>query len=676
MSLSTTMQRTVFNGNDTTGPFPFSFSYQSNSHIVVKLNSTVLAEGGQYTLSAGSVTTASPVPTGSKLVIERIVPLTQPTVLTNQGPFFAATHESVFDRLTQIDQQQQDQISRAFVIPSDDEGITTVLPNAAARANKIQGYDATGQPALYQSGAQPYLLDIGTPVGNHASLNAAIAFLGATPSTLVINTPCTMTAGITIPANVELLFLQGGSIANSEALTINGPILAGEFEIFTEAGVVTFAADVYAKTEWFGNDISKITHGKIWGTGTVTGNKTIGAGEILRVTPGAVFSGTVTNNGILEYQGDWSATIPFPANFVVRHSGAFYQSVSANKNQTPAAVSAYWMPLSHQLMAPRSGRSTVQYKDATSVYIRAPFVSMNGFRFFGQDYRVGRSYPMENNPASVSTGTDLGAEDTVAVENWYGVFAVANDGDQYATLKLMPFLRAGSVAGSVITLNKAGEGIHTVQAKTYDWATDSLAGVDCLVINETIGGVANNFSGRVTTVTANTGTTVTLETIGTVGAFDFILPAPPGYDDYVYLGAFYFDTAEVRNLADAGAEVQAYMIATQSPLWDATGQVGPGVKIVFGGYISPLATAALIYTTSTFATASTGTFVENFDSDGGNHITNVSYYEKTGSGTEAAVPKVHRQAFMFGQYTVYSNGGSLVASRSAGDLYIRGWVEP
>lgn len=118
----------------------------------------------------------------------------------------------------------------------------------------------------------------------------------------------------------------------------------------------------------------------------------------------------------------------------------------------------------------------------------------------------------------------------------------------------MPFLRVGSVAGSVVTLNKAGEGISTVQAKTYSWsATNNLAGVKCLVIGEN-----GNWSGRVATITANTTTTVTLDVIGALAFGDFLLPAPPGYTEFGYMGTFYNDTAEVRNIYDTGSIAKSY----------------------------------------------------------------------------------------------------------------------
>jgi hypothetical protein len=80
--------------------------------------------GGTITLTAGNL------PSGYALTIRRVMPLTQPTDLRNQGPFLAETHETVFDRLTMQNQQQQDELSRSIRIPESisPSAFSTLLP--------------------------------------------------------------------------------------------------------------------------------------------------------------------------------------------------------------------------------------------------------------------------------------------------------------------------------------------------------------------------------------------------------------------------------------------------------------------------------------------------------------------------------------------------------------------
>lgn len=324
------------------------------------------------------------------------------------------------------------------------------------------------------------------------------------------------------------------------------------------------------------------------------------------------------------------------------------------------------------LHVPGGPRDAILYNNATSVKVTRSHAVMGGFRFRGQ-YSKGQAplFPMPaSKVASVSTG--LGAESAVRTENWYAVFACANAGDAAATLKVMPFLRAGTVSGSTVPLIKAGEGVHALTAQTYAWsAANNLNGVECLAITE--GGM---FSGRVTTITANTAGQVTLGTVGGVAANDFLLPAPPGFSQFVYLGSFYFDTAEVRNIADAGIVVKAKMVQLTDPNFTASGTIASAVQLRFGGYICPLATGVVLKDTHTISTASTGSHAGYFWSDSSNHEIHSNYEEKVGASSSTFVWDGIELPFAQWQSVWYLTGGSLAASRAGATLEIKGWLEP
>jgi len=307
---------------------------------------------------------------------------------------------------------------------------------------------------------------------------------------------------------------------------------------------------------------------------------------------------------------------------------------------------------------------------------------MGGFRFFGQ-FSKGRA-PMFSRATggqqAVSLTTDLGAESAAHLNGWYAIFACANDGDAAPVFKVMPCLRAGSVSGSQVTLCSAAEGVHTNTATTYAWtSTNNLDGVDCLIINESVDGRANAFSGRVTTITANTTTTVTLDDIGVVGTLDWLLPAPPGFNHYCYQGMFYYETpGDVRNIGDSGSLVKAKMINTADPNWSATGQLGTvaaPVAIRFGGYISPLATAVVVKDTASFSTSATGSYAAYFDIDGSQHIVQSVFATKEAAQTETQSMDNITVPFCFKQEFYYSNDGAIIAQRILGTLEITGWIE-
>lgn len=117
MTVTTTLDRQYFNGDGSNKNFPFNIKFFENSQIYVYLiNSDGDAIGqtlnvdytlsGAQNVSGGTVafTTAPSVGTANVLV-QRVLPFVQPTSIRNQGAFFPAIHEDVFDRLTMEIQQ-------------------------------------------------------------------------------------------------------------------------------------------------------------------------------------------------------------------------------------------------------------------------------------------------------------------------------------------------------------------------------------------------------------------------------------------------------------------------------------------------------------------------------------------------------------------------------------------
>lgn len=155
MTVSTTDSIQTFNGNGAT-VFPFGFRFLDDTHLVVtRINiygdNLPLVLGPDYTVTGagapdgGSVTLATQLLVGERLVVSRVVPIVQPTDLRNQGKYLAETHETVFDRLTMIAQQGESQLSRALRVPDSDPEPER-LPGASSRANKVMGFDNEGNP--------------------------------------------------------------------------------------------------------------------------------------------------------------------------------------------------------------------------------------------------------------------------------------------------------------------------------------------------------------------------------------------------------------------------------------------------------------------------------------------------------------------------------------------------
>ncbi|MFZ8932512.1 MAG: hypothetical protein ACO2ZP_01255 [Bacteriovoracaceae bacterium] len=127
MTISSENRANLYTGNDSTTVFPFTYKIFDESHLeVITLDTatsveTVLTLNVDYTVSGigadggGTITypiSGDPLASGDKLYITRTVPLTQLKDLLNQGGFYAETHEEVFDYLTMIALQLQEQLDR------------------------------------------------------------------------------------------------------------------------------------------------------------------------------------------------------------------------------------------------------------------------------------------------------------------------------------------------------------------------------------------------------------------------------------------------------------------------------------------------------------------------------------------------------------------------------------
>lgn len=145
MTVSSEVNKVSYAGNGSTTDFSTSFVFLDDSHLLVTL--VVDATGGEttqtitthYTLtgagtgSAGTVTMLTAPASGETLIVSRSVPLTQGTDYVESDPFPAESHEEALDKLTMINQQQQEELSRSLRFPlSVDSGVSNEIPTPTA----------------------------------------------------------------------------------------------------------------------------------------------------------------------------------------------------------------------------------------------------------------------------------------------------------------------------------------------------------------------------------------------------------------------------------------------------------------------------------------------------------------------------------------------------------------
>jgi len=137
-------------------------------------------------------------------------------------------------------------------------------------------------------------------LANYASLPAAVAAIGSTRATLRHGTDLTLSADLTIPANIELQQYNGAiiTIASTKTLTINGPFSAGISQVFAGSGAVVGLKE--ARPEWFGTGATALA--KAFAS-AMTGNIILTSGDYSIDNSAGYF--TVTSfTGKFEFRGN------------------------------------------------------------------------------------------------------------------------------------------------------------------------------------------------------------------------------------------------------------------------------------------------------------------------------------------------------------------------------------
>ena len=130
MSLSSTINKVIRDGNGDTTEWPFPFPVLEADHLAViftspsgvetTLSPTLYSVVGIGVPSGGTVIyplSGSPIASGTKLTIVRTVPYTQTTVLSNQGGYYPEVVERRFDQIYMALQQLEERVSRVSLSP-------------------------------------------------------------------------------------------------------------------------------------------------------------------------------------------------------------------------------------------------------------------------------------------------------------------------------------------------------------------------------------------------------------------------------------------------------------------------------------------------------------------------------------------------------------------------------
>lgn len=196
MTVQSEVRRNDYIGNGAVDTYSYGFRiYEEEDLLITQVDpvgvETELVLTADYTVSGvGSFAPASRnitllagnLPSGYGLTIRFRTGITQGADLRNQGGFFPEVVEDALDRLTQIDQQQQDEVDRSIKLPETETGIM-LLPTLAQRSGRWLAFDGSGDPIASSGPAGAPVSVFMETVLDDTSAAAARATLGAVGNT-------------------------------------------------------------------------------------------------------------------------------------------------------------------------------------------------------------------------------------------------------------------------------------------------------------------------------------------------------------------------------------------------------------------------------------------------------------------------------------------------------------
>lgn len=148
--ISDVTRRVVYSGSAGVGPYSFTFEILSQTDIAVYRDTTLLTLTTDYTVTinangTGSVTLVVAATSANSITIVGDRGIQRSTDFVTGGDLFANSLNQELDSLTIFAQQVDEKSDRAIRAPvTDATSIIMTLPQAALRARKYLGFDASG----------------------------------------------------------------------------------------------------------------------------------------------------------------------------------------------------------------------------------------------------------------------------------------------------------------------------------------------------------------------------------------------------------------------------------------------------------------------------------------------------------------------------------------------------
>jgi hypothetical protein len=230
MTISSTVNRWSYTGDAVSTVFAYTNKIFAAADLrvlvdgVLRTLTTDYAVSGLGLAGGGNVTFTTPPAGGASIVIIRQLAYTQPTDLIDSGPFPADRTEDALDRATILAQQLADASLRTLRQPDADTAAIGVLPARAARASRVLGFDAAGDPIPTDGSAigGAVVSAFMATVLDDASAAAARATLGAGTGNGTADHPA-----------------QGANIVSAATLTLSADLDEQTFTVTGGTGPIT-----------------------------------------------------------------------------------------------------------------------------------------------------------------------------------------------------------------------------------------------------------------------------------------------------------------------------------------------------------------------------------------------------------------------------------------------------
>lgn len=154
--ISDVPRRIVYSGSAGVGPYAFTFEVLANTDIAVYKNTTLLTLTTDYTVTintgtgTGTVTLVVAATSADTVTIVGDRAIQRTSDFVTGGDLFANTLNNELDAQTIYTQQVDEKADRAIRSPvTDPTTISMVLPSQASRAQKLLGFNASGEPTTY-----------------------------------------------------------------------------------------------------------------------------------------------------------------------------------------------------------------------------------------------------------------------------------------------------------------------------------------------------------------------------------------------------------------------------------------------------------------------------------------------------------------------------------------------